>query len=690
MAEESDSKSEPAYFVGLQPDSSPLNPADSDTVLSAVSNGYDVLSIPITNQNFRARVSRVTLAEAVSLTITPPTLTEVNILPNTNYTQHVFGLAARWLEFDSNDSKIANVSAQVLIHELAYASFCGLSFVVVPGPKRRSNVAQYAQALNSALTAVPYVNIVVHLAMTESSEEENLPSSIDSFSIWEIWNTVRTICDYSSRLTVGLEVPTRLPQQSLVSRWFAEPVTALFISANVFLTNSNNFPVLPKAHQFFIFKYMKIRPYIILHDVREATAIRSKSSSSSSSSSQFAKDELAYLLYIRHLHAILPEPSPIEKFSEGYWDYLQNPLQPLSDNLESGTYQSFEKDPVKYAQYEKAIYKALRDKRSSGTKITLAVLGAGRGPLVDRALKAAGEAQVSIHIYAIEKNQNAYIYLQQRKLREWKSNVELIFTDMRSWTPQNKVDIIVSELLGSFADNELSPECLDGAQHVLKSDGIMIPQSYSAHFIPAFSPKIYSSLKFQNKFDVHNSPYVVMLQAVDLLGDSIHKAWDFVHPSKFVSVSSKPDGLGIGINSSASNEHNVRNTKGRFTVEHRGVIHGFAGYFESVLYDDIELSTRPDTINKKSKDMISWFPIWFPIRTPLYVPDDSEIEISIWRRTDNRKLWYEWVIETFAAVPDLSGRNSLASTDSGLSSRRIRLGSSGLHNSGGKHSSMLL
>jgi hypothetical protein len=36
----------------------------------------------------------------------------------------------------------------------------------------------------------------------------------------------------------------------------------------------------------------------------------------------------------------------------------------------------------------------------------------------------------------------------------------------------------VSELLGSFGDNELSPECLDGAQWFLKPDGISIPSSY--------------------------------------------------------------------------------------------------------------------------------------------------------------------------------------------------------------------
>lgn len=44
----------------------------------------------------------------------------------------------------------------------------------------------------------------------------------------------------------------------------------------------------------------------------------------------------------------------------------------------------------------------------------------------------------------------------------------VVSSDMREWVAPEKADIIVSELLGSFADNELSPECLDGAQHFLK------------------------------------------------------------------------------------------------------------------------------------------------------------------------------------------------------------------------------
>lgn len=47
-------------------------------------------------------------------------------------------------------------------------------------------------------------------------------------------------------------------------------------------------------------------------------------------------------------------------------------------------------------------------------------------------------------------------------------DVHLVDGDMRNLKITEKADIFVSELLGSFGDNELSPECLDGAQHMLK------------------------------------------------------------------------------------------------------------------------------------------------------------------------------------------------------------------------------
>lgn len=61
--------------------------------------------------------------------------------------------------------------------------------------------------------------------------------------------------------------------------------------------------------------------------------------------------------------------------------------------------------------------------------------------------------------------------LQERQRTEWGSdNVQLVFGDMRMLAVPEKVDILVSELLGSFGDNELSPECLDGAMRFLKRE----------------------------------------------------------------------------------------------------------------------------------------------------------------------------------------------------------------------------
>ena len=60
--------------------------------------------------------------------------------------------------------------------------------------------------------------------------------------------------------------------------------------------------------------------------------------------------------------------------------------------------------------------------------------------------------------------------LENLKCEVWGDLVTVVSCDMRTWNPPEKADIIVSELLGSFGDNELSPECLDGADRFLKGD----------------------------------------------------------------------------------------------------------------------------------------------------------------------------------------------------------------------------
>ena len=84
--------------------------------------------------------------------------------------------------------------------------------------------------------------------------------------------------------------------------------------------------------------------------------------------------------------------------------------------------------------------------------------------------------------------------LQERRALEWGDNVELVFSDMRDFNPPQQADMIVSELLGSFGDNELSPECLDGVMRCLKPDGISIPASYTAYLAPVSSAKLHADV----------------------------------------------------------------------------------------------------------------------------------------------------------------------------------------------------
>lgn len=66
--------------------------------------------------------------------------------------------------------------------------------------------------------------------------------------------------------------------------------------------------------------------------------------------------------------------------------------------------------------------------------------------------------------------------------------------DMRHWQAPEQADILVSELLGSFGDNELSPECLDGAQSFLKPGGISIPASYTSFLHPITTHKLWNDV----------------------------------------------------------------------------------------------------------------------------------------------------------------------------------------------------
>lgn len=201
---------------------------------------------------------------------------------------------------------------------------------------------------------------------------------------------------------------------------------------------------------------------------------------------------------------------------------------------------------------------------------------------------------------------------------------------MRFFEPTEKVDILVSELLGSFGDNELSPECLDGAQKHLKPDGISIPCESTSYLNPIMAPKLLNIIREVRGHGRRGKPntyenqaemaYVVYLKNVYHITEP-QPVFKFVHPNQEDPID------------------NSRFIQMEFDVEHDCVMTGFAGYFDTVLYKDIKLSIHP---KEHTRGLISWFSLYFPLSEPQQLHAGQKVKVNFWRCVSSSKVWYEW------------------------------------------------
>lgn len=91
-------------------------------------------------------------------------------------------------------------------------------------------------------------------------------------------------------------------------------------------------------------------------------------------------------------------------------------------------------------------------------RITIFYIGSGRGQLIYSCMNASKKSDRSIFVYAIEKNPYPIQSLKRRiKKNKWHNHVQIVDSDVRDWQPSAQADVFLSELLGGFGDNELSP-----------------------------------------------------------------------------------------------------------------------------------------------------------------------------------------------------------------------------------------
>ena len=103
------------------------------------------------------------------------------------------------------------------------------------------------------------IEFLMNLTDLEGSFHWLILNVIIEVVLWCRWNRFRTLCDSSRKIGVVLELTADLPSEQEIERWTGEPVKALVVPTSIFLTNKKGFPVLSRAHQNVIRRFLKVR-----------------------------------------------------------------------------------------------------------------------------------------------------------------------------------------------------------------------------------------------------------------------------------------------------------------------------------------------------------------------------------------------------------------------------------------------
>ncbi|EDO32564.1 predicted protein [Nematostella vectensis] len=290
-------------------------------------------------------------------------------------------------------------------------------------------------------------------------------------------------------------------------------------------------------------------------------------------------------------------------------------LSPLEPFIKLEEYFMLERDRGKYLLYMAAIDSAVHqilasrpNTRSSVVKCL--VLGPGLGRLIAFCLDACKQQGANAVVHVLEANPSAVEFLR-KQFGDLLGKTVYIY-DPFIFHPDLSVkdlpepfhalyrsfDIITSELLGCFGDDEFLPELTASLYNLFlhPTKGIPIPQSWSTYVVPITSALTVDHLKNHKK----------SLSAGTLMRKQSSKIY----------------------------------------------IHGMLGFFTAVLFPDIIIDTRSTNIHQRN--CFHWESFFFPFLKPISLDSKGtkKLLFSLKRKLERvrdredklikLKLWYEW------------------------------------------------
>lgn len=262
-------------------------------------------------------------------------------------------------------------------------------------------------------------------------------------------------------------------------------------------------------------------------------------------------------------------------------------------------------------------------------------LGAGTGILGFWALQAGAQK-----VYAIEKTEAIDLARELAVVNGFEDKIEFIQKNSMEVELPERVDVLISETLGSFAiDENTLYFTSDARDRFLKEEGAMIPKSIELFVAPFEDSRIYEKLDFWRRI-----PGLDFSPAFDLFSKKI-----------MIEEVESEHLLTGAISMGAIDLRTVENggfaERAFISIRKSGTIHGVTGWFSAQLTNEIEISTSPDAPQTHWKQAV--FP--FPDSVKVSEGDVMDWSVSLGAReedSDHTQLSYHYRCSQIAAEDD--------------------------------------
>lgn len=260
---------------------------------------------------------------------------------------------------------------------------------------------------------------------------------------------------------------------------------------------------------------------------------------------------------------------------------------------------------------------------------TVADIGTGSGLLAYFALLAGASK-----VYAIEKGTIIEDAKKVAMANSFAEKIDFIKGLSTEVNLPEKVDVVVSELLGPFAlEENIVKYLVDAKTRFLKKGGKMIPFLIEMHIAPVEAPEIYKdTVEFWD-----NNLYGINFADARLSATN-RRFLQSITPEEILAKGVKLHTLDL-VAPKVSGKIDI-DAKATFKVARKSVMHGLCGWFCTELSNNNWLSNEPQS------NATSWKNVFFPIETPLALAQGDNVTVRMIIQSFYGRIVWTWIVET--------------------------------------------